>query len=144
MPGGAGWMGDGSKSAPAGSTFLVGAELDLWQGYVVQADGTPARIDADFSKGLVKDTDFTADCATDAKRADALSQHLVLLASATLYPNKDFSGAACTLDAGTELTNYAIGGSNDGVSVSSPEVKSKCAVDQAYSKTLIYGELVAK
>src|SRR5512142_1359929 len=51
------WIGDGSQHASAGTVFLVSPDFQKWSGYVLLSDGTVDKIDADFTKGLVKDTD---------------------------------------------------------------------------------------
>lgn len=147
MTWGGAWQGDGTLVAHAGAQFIVSAEFDQWLGYAMESDGTPVRISGDATKGLTKDVDFTSDCATDAKRTDAFSGHAVVLSPATLYANKELSGTPCTLDAGTELTNYSYAGSlspSDPISISANEIKAKCGLDQAYAKTLVYGQLIAK
>ena len=137
------WSGTGMKVA-AGTTFLVAAEQSSWGGIVITADGSPERISpVDFKTGLVKDTDFTADCATD----DASSSpkvHIVLLAKSTFYASMDFSGAGCTLDAGTALDGFNFSSLGGASSVSAQAIKSKCGIDTAYTKDLVYGSLEAK
>lgn len=137
--GGGSWVSDGSTAA-AGSTFLLSAEFGVFGGYVIRADGKPAKLDADFSKGLVKDTDFTTDCAADPKE----HQSEVLLADATLFPKNDLSGTACTLPKATQLHNYSLSGGGEVTTMSSQEIKATCGLDTAYSKDAYYAQLVPR
>lgn len=140
--GGGAWEGDGSVHAAAGTPFLLSASFNLWGGYVIQSDGTPFQIDADFTKGLVAGTDFTSSCAPTAIPASGPN---VVLADAKLYPNADLSGTECTIAAGTTLTNYSfssLGMSN--ATVSADEITSKCGVATMYAAEFPLGQLVAK
>jgi hypothetical protein len=139
------WEGNGSLHAPASTTFLVAVEAGEWEGYVIQDDGTPAMIAADPIHGLSKGTDFTSSCADDgAIQPQAFAPqvlHEVVLAPATVYPNKDATGTACKLDAGTELTQYSFSGGQI-AEVRSAEIRTKCGLSVAYSKDLEVGELL--
>jgi hypothetical protein len=147
---GGGWMGNGSLHAAAGTPFLVSTEGGQWAGYVVQADGSVDKIDADFTKGLVRDTDFTSDCATDTALHDFASDKNVVLAKSTIYATKDLTGTACTLDAGTTMTNFnyasgGFGGSSSGPStVGSDEIKAKCGFASGYTNDLEFASLIPK
>jgi hypothetical protein len=130
--------------ASAGTTFYVSASFQQWKGYVLQSDGTPARIAADFAKGLVKGTDFTSDCADDTK-LQGFSNPYVVLSRSTLYAKQDLSGAACVIDPGTALTNYSYMSSGSAAAqVSSAEIQAKCGWSVAYSKDFHADNLVAK
>lgn len=89
--GGGAWVGSGEK-VPAGTKFLVEEGFDKWAtGYLLLADGTVAKLDADFSKGLVKDVDFSTSCAAPV----SFERHrLVMLKTTTLFPDKDLTGDA--------------------------------------------------
>jgi hypothetical protein len=137
--GGGGWVGNGTK-APAGTVFLLSADFGTFGGYVIGADGKPSKIDADFTKGLVKDTDFTTDCVADPKE----HQSEVLLADATLFPKEDLSGTACTLPKATQLHNYSLSGGSAVTTMSSQEIKATCGLDTAYSSNAYYGALVPR
>jgi len=146
---GGGWMGDGTLRASAGTTFLVSVDFHQWSGFVVQQDGSVAKIDQDFDKGLVKDTDFTSDCATDAALQPFAQNPKVLLKASTLYPTKDMSGTACTVDAGTSLTTFmyssgGFGSTPEPAQVGADEIKAKCGYESGYSNDFSYGELLPK
>ncbi|MBI2388341.1 MAG: hypothetical protein HYV09_01880 [Deltaproteobacteria bacterium] len=134
-----GWLGDGSSRGLAGSKFIVGERFDKWQGFMILADKTPAQISGDSSAGLVKDVDFTSDCAVAGAKTAA-----VVLRDSTFYANAAFTGAPCTLKAATELTSYSIMSDGLTATVSSAEIKATCSVDKAYSKDLAYGMLVVR
>jgi hypothetical protein len=146
---GGGWQGDGTVHATAGTTFIVSPDFGHWGGYVLSSDGSVQKIDADFHTGLVKDTDFTSDCATDAA-LNAFSNPNVVLAKSTFYAAQDLSGAACTLEAGTTMTNFSymsggFGGSSSApATVSSAEIKAQCGFDTGYTRDLEYAALVPK
>ncbi len=138
-----GWMGDGSHHAPAGTTFYVAVSFGAWDGYVIQADGTPMQISApDFMAGLVKDTDFTSDCATDDKKTS--SGGSVLLATATFFADAELTGKPCTLDAGTELTSLSFSGGGAVAWVSSAEITAECGFEPAYSEDILYASLIVR
>ena len=142
-PAGAGaWLGNGMK-VPAGTPFLVASEYGMWGGFVVDGAAAPARIEGDFAKGLVKGTDFVADCATDSAVSSPKIKR-VLLAQATFHPNKDLSGTACTLDAGTELANLNFSSLGGAATVSADAIQAKCGLSVAYSNDMAYGDLEAK
>src|ERR1700722_827638 len=88
------WASEGGSQAASGTEFLLSDEVQQWQGYVFQADGTPAKIGA--VNGLVLGTDFQSSCAP-ATIPSQFSANLVLLQDTTLYPNQDLSGTACSL-----------------------------------------------
>jgi hypothetical protein len=141
--GSGGWITDGS-TAGAGTTFLVSPDFGKWEGYVFASDGSPRKVDADFKTGLVKDTDFTSDCAVDPS-ASSDKKHTVVLAKANIYANKDLTGTPCVIDAGTELTNYMFeGGFSGPASISSNEIKAKCSLDKGYSSDLYDGYVLTK
>lgn len=134
-----GWLGDGSSRALAGSKFIVGERFDKWNGFMILADKTPAQISADSSAGLVKDVDFTSDCAVTGAKTAA-----VVLRDSTFYANEAFTGTACTLKAATELTGYSIMSDGTKATVSSDEIKATCSLDKAFSKDLAYAMLVVR
>jgi hypothetical protein len=134
------WAGNGSLQAPAGTDFLLSDEFQMWQGYVIQNDGTPAKITA--FNGLVQGTDFSSSCAPSTI-PDQFTTNLVLLADTTLYTNMDLSGTACTLPAGLALTNYEILGGSP-VSVSAAEITAKCGTTTMYAKNFATGQLLNK
>lgn len=131
-----GWSSSATQAA-AGSTILVAGDFGKFGGYVIQADGTPMQVDADFMKGLIKDTDFTSSCATDANAG-----RLTLLSKATFYGKADLSGTPCTFDAGTQFSGYSFSGGGDVGQMSSPDIKAKCGFDTSYTKDLRYGNLI--
>jgi hypothetical protein len=137
------WMGTGEK-VPAGTKILLSEDFSAWGGYAIKSDGGPLKISAaDRTKGLVKDVDFTSDCAPAAvpKFGDATIK-TVTLAKATFYATKELTGTACTLEAGTEFSNYGITGGGDVSEVFANQIKEKCSLDKAYSKDLLTGGLV--
>ena len=134
------WAGNGSLQAPSGTDFLLSDEFQMWQGYVIQSDGTPAKITA--FNGLVQGTDFSSSCAPSTI-PDQFTANLVLLADTTLYPKADLSGTACTLPAGLALTNYEILGGTP-VTVSAAEITAKCGTTTMYAKTFATGQLLNK
>jgi hypothetical protein len=127
----------------AGTTFLVSPSFSKWEGYVVQSDGSAARITSDFAKGLVKGTDFTSDCADDAKLS-AFTNPYVVLTRSTLYAKQDLTGATCVLDPGTTLTQYSFMSTGDTAQISSDEIQAKCGFSIAYSKDFHAQTLIAK
>jgi len=134
------WAGNGSLQSPSGTDFLLSDEFQKWQGYVIQNDGTPAKITA--FNGLVQGTDFSSSCAPSTI-PDQFTANLVLLTDTTLYPNMDLSGTACTLPAGLALTNYeTVGGTP--VTVSAAEITAKCGATTMYAKTFATGQLLNK
>ncbi len=138
----AGWVGSSSTGeAPAGSIFVVEASFDKWEGFVFESDGTPLRLDSEFQTGLVKDQDFTSDCAGDP---NAPKTAKVLLADATFYPNEGLSGAACTLPAGTKLTSFSFINTGAVATVSAAEIQAQCSLAESYSKDIVYGTLLPK
>lgn len=139
--GGGAWMGNGTKAA-AGTVFLVAAEFGQFGGFVMQSDGKPAKIEGDFTKGLVKDTDFTSDCATTAD--DRSKTKFVLLAKAKLYPNADLTGTACELEAASTFENYAYSSSGSSATFSSPALAEKCGFDKGYSNDIYFGRLLTR
>jgi len=137
-----GWMSSGKQGvAKAGTTILVGSDWNKWEGYVIREDGTPMQLNADHDKGLVRDTDFTAACATDAKLTDWGT--MVLLQDTTFFPAEDLSGTGCVLKAGTELTSYGFYGGNT-ATVNAAEIEAQCGLAKAYTKDMVYGSLIAK
>jgi hypothetical protein len=134
------WAGNGSLQAPSGTDFLLSDEFQKWQGYVIQNDGTPAQITA--FNGLVRGTDFSSSCAPSTI-PDQFTTNLVLLSDTTLYPSMDLSGKACTLSAGSTLTNYEILGGNP-VTVSAAEITAKCGTTTMYAKSFATGQLLNK
>jgi hypothetical protein len=134
------WAGNGSLQAPSGTDFLLSDEFQKWQGYVIQNDGTTAKITA--FNGLVQGTDFSSSCAPSTI-PDQFTTNLVLLTDTTLYPSMDLSGTACTLPAGSTLTNYEILGGTP-VTVSAAEITAKCGTTTMYAKTFATGQLLNK
>ncbi len=142
FPEGAGaWSGNGVRAA-VGTEFLVSAEFGQFGGFIIQNDGTPAKLKGDFAKGLVKDTDFTSECATSAD--DRSKTRFVLLAKAKLFANADLSGATCELDAGTTFENYAYSSGASSASFSSPTLAAKCGFDKGYSNNIVFGSLLTR
>lgn len=136
------WMGSSSTGeAPAGSTFLVEADFDKWGGFVFESDGTVLRLDGDFSTGLVKDQDFSSDCATDASTVDT---DKVLLADSTFYADEKLSGTPCKLPAGTKFTGFSFVSMGSVATVTAPEIEAQCALKTSYSNDIVYGDLIPK
>lgn len=136
----AAWIGMGA-TVPAGTTVLMSESFDKWAAYTFLADGSPAKIEADFSKGLVAGVDFDSTCVDKGK--DPASQRTVLLRASTFFADASLGGASCTLPAGTVLTNFMFSSSGSGAaSVASAEIKSTCALDKAYSKDVLYATLI--
>jgi len=138
------WMGTGDKVG-AGAQILIAPDFGSWGAFLMDSNGGPLKVSpADHSKGLVRDVDFTADCAPAAipSFSDPAIKR-VTLGKATLYANKELTGTACTLDAGTEFSSYMYSGGGDVAEVSAAEIKTKCSFDKAYTKDLLVGELIA-
>lgn len=133
------WSSNGAAGyrAPAGAEFLVSASFDKWTGYLVYSDGKVAKIAG--SAGLVKDTDFTSDCATDVN-AIGVS---VLLRASTFYAQQDLSGEPCTLPVATEFKSFSFSAGSPST-VSGDALKAQCALDTSFSDDIIYGKLYAK
>ncbi len=144
MPPG-GWTSD-RTTASAGSKFVLSPSFGHWEGYVFREDGAAAKISTSHSIGLVKDTDFTSDCAIDTSSSGSSdSRRTVLFAKATIFVDKNLGGSSCTLESGTELTkfDYAGGFSGPGT-LSSAEVKAKCGWDTGYSNDILYAYVLVK
>ncbi len=138
---GGAWEGDGTLEAPAGTPFLLAVNGAVWGGFVLQNDGTPFEVNADFTKGLVAGTDFTSSCAPATVPFTGAE---VLLADAKLYPNADLSGTECTLDAGTTLTNYSYSsGGTASATISADQITATCNVTTMYASEFPLAELVA-
>jgi hypothetical protein len=116
--------------------------FNLWGGYVIQSDGTPFQIDADFMKGLVAGTDFTSSCAPTTLPSSGPN---VVLADSKLYPNADLSGTECTIAAGTTLTNYSFSSvGTSGATISADEITAKCGVATMYAAEFPLTQLIAR
>lgn len=138
----AAWAGDNTTgSAPAGSVFLVASSFDKWEGFVFDTSGTPLKLHGDFSTGLVKDQDFTSDCAVDAQTGPT---DTVLLADSHFYAEESLGGSACKLAQGTELTSFSFMATGSVAQVSSTEIQAECSLSTSYSKDVVYGALVPK
>ncbi len=134
-PAGAGaWSSDGSVEAASGTEFLLGADAFGWSGYLFLSDGSPLRLSSDSSPGLVLGTTFSSSCAPSKPQAAVSTE--VLLGAATLYPDMSLSGKACTLAAGTTLTNYEFEGGSP-ATVSSDEITAQCGVTTMYSDNFL-------
>jgi hypothetical protein len=127
--------------APAGSSFLVEADFGKWGGYLFKSGGAVLMLDTDFSTGLVKDQDFTSDCATDAT---TVKTERVLLADSTFYADSKLGGAPCKLPAGTKLTNISFVSNGSVATVSTPEIEAQCSLEPSYSNDIVYGKLIPK
>jgi methyl coenzyme M reductase alpha subunit len=134
--GGGVWMG-GSLMASAGTQFLISEDFSKYGGYVIQDDGTPAEIDADFSTGLVKDVDFTSTCATAGS-----VERFALLVQATFYANEQLTGTACTMDVATAFLTSHSYVSGDPAEFSAPELTSKCGWSVGYTSDGIFATLL--
>lgn len=134
------WSGSSRDAfnAPSGTVFLVSPAFGDWEGYIAYADGKAARIDSDFMTGLVKDQDFTSECATDV---DARGVE-VLMKDSTFYADEALSGESCTLPAGTVLEQYSFFGGSDAATVSAAAIKAECGWDRAYSDDIATAELL--
>jgi hypothetical protein len=143
--GGGAWIGDGKTMVVPGTMFLVAVEFEQWQGYVIDGDGKPSKINADFAKGLTKGTDFSSDCAATGGSPSAfVSSGEVVLHAATLFPNQDLSGTACKLDPATKLTNYVFESKGTVAKLTAAELPAKCGFGTGYSADIEYATLVAK
>jgi hypothetical protein len=124
------WLSDGSIEAASGTEFLLAADAFGWSGYLFLSDGTPLRLSSDSSPGLVLGTTFSSSCAPSTPQNASSTE--VLLGPATLYPSMSLSGKACTLPAGTTLTNYSFEGGNP-ATVSSAEITAQCGTMVMYT-----------
>jgi hypothetical protein len=143
---GVGWRGDGTLRAPAGTKILLAVDFEKWEGYALLADGTPARLDVDFQTGLVKDKDFTSECAVDADLSRDTRKHFVVLAPATLYKDKELTGSPCAIEQGFALTDghsYQ-GGLEPVASVGGSGIQTKCGYSPGYTKEFAFGMLVPR
>jgi hypothetical protein len=87
----------------------------------------------------VKDVDFSTSCAAPV----SFERHrLVMLKTATLFPNKDLTGTPCTLEAGTGLKSWGYSGGAGAAELSSSDLKPTCSFDKGYSKDIVFGKLV--
>jgi len=133
------WSGMGSTVA-AGTSVLVSASFDRFEAYAFLADGTPAKIEADFSKGLVAGVDFDSTCSDKGK--DRANQRTVLLARSTFFADASLGGTPCALEAGQVLTGYSFSSTGSAATISAPEIKSACGFDKAYTKDVLYATLI--
>jgi hypothetical protein len=145
--GGASWQGTGALSAPAGTPFLLAADIGDWNGFVIGADGTPYQVQASgFPNGLVEGTDFSASCAPSGGPSSPTA--FVLVGTTTLYPNADYTGTPCTLPGGTQLTDAGFSAAGDprsGGQLSATELQSKCGVSGVmYGKEIPFGDLFSR
>ena len=139
-----GWFRDGSQgTANAGTTFLVGTSFEKWEGYVMLSSGAPRKLDADWETGLVRDSQFTSDCATDEKLTDG-SDRRVLLAASTFFANPELGGEPCALPVATELTSFGFSNTGSVANVSANEIETQCGWQKSYSADITYGELIPK
>lgn len=139
-PVGGHWEGHGA-TLPAGSTVVLAEDFGHFGAFAF-FDGTPAKLDGDFTKGLAQGTDFESSCATKADRTLA---DFVVLAKATLYPNKDLSGTPCTVPLGTKFKSYGYSSSGAGAAeFQSDELAALCGFSKGYSSDLYYGRLLRK
>lgn len=131
------WSSKDAITAPAGTKVLMTASFDKWQGYYFVSSNRAERVSGDSATGLVKDTDFTSDCATDV---NAIGIH-VLLQPATLYPNQDLTGEPCVLPAATSFSSFSfVNGA--AASVTASEIETACGYKTGYSKDFVYAELL--
>lgn len=143
-----GWtFSNTSPRVGSGTSFLVASDWNKWSGYVILADGTPAKLEADElgpgpGSGLIVDHDFTSACATEDKKTDFGS--MVLLADATFHASKDLSGTPCTLPVATKLTSHGFSGGTEVAMVSADQIESACGLKSGYTKDLVYGALIDK
>jgi hypothetical protein len=143
---GLGWSG--SAPVAAGTTFFVTPYFGVWSGYIIGSDGSVQKIDSDAGgHGLVKGTDFTSDCAPDAVPSEFdhdVARQLVLQ-TATIYPNADLSGQACTVPAGTDFTgDFSVSGGSTTASVQAGVLKSICGYDRGYATLFPFGPLIVR
>ncbi|MBE7485829.1 MAG: hypothetical protein HS104_38385 [Polyangiaceae bacterium] len=126
----------------AGTAFLVASDWNKWEGYVVGEDGTPWKLSSDHDTGLVRDQHFSASCATGDKLSGWGS--MVLLHDATFFQTKDLTGTPCVLPVATKLTSYgfASGFGETLATVSADQIKDECGLDDAFTKDMVYGELI--
>ena len=126
----------------AGTAFLVASDWNKWEGYVVGKDGTPRKLSSDHDTGLVRGKHFSAACATDDELSDYGS--MVLLKDSTFFPNQDLTGTPCQLPVATELTShgFASGLGEVTAKVHAEQITSTCGLADAYTKDMVYGELI--
>jgi hypothetical protein len=125
------WLGDGQQASP-GTVFVLSYQFDSVGGYVFQSDGSPEQLQTGLGQSFVEGTNFASSCAPTG--SGFVPTTTVLLAPATLYPNQDLSGTACTLAAGTTLTNFSFSLSVDtAAQVSANEITAQCGVATMYS-----------
>ncbi|MCA9639539.1 MAG: hypothetical protein H6718_02940 [Polyangiaceae bacterium] len=134
------WSGNSLDDfyAPAGTEFLVSPSFDKWRGYVAYKDGNAGKLDDDFSTGLIKDQDFTSDCAVDAYGSGID----VLMKDSHFYANEAQTGAPCVLPAGTQLEQLSFINTSEVATVSAAAIRTECGFDTAYSSDIVYAELL--
>lgn len=119
--------------------FMLASSGGRIEGYLALPGNQLGQIQGDFTKGLVKDTDFTTDCnlAGEAK--------LTNLRAATFYPNPDLTGEACTIPIGTRFPDHAFSRVGGGAATFSSTLLLKtCGFQQGYTTDLIYAQLLLK
>lgn len=140
LPVGGRWEGNGA-TLPAGTPVVLAEDFGHFGAFAF-LDGTPAELDGDFLKGLALGTDFESSCATKADRSLA---DFVVLANATIHPDKDLTGTPCTVPLGTKFKSYGYSSSGAGpAEFQSTELTAICGFSKGYSNNLYYGRLLRK
>ena len=135
------WGTKGSLKAPAGTEIVVGPSFDKWRGFYYLSVGQVGMLSGDSSTGLVKDTDFTSNCATDVNAIGVR----VLLQDSTVYPNPDLSGSACVLPAGTSFKSaFSFAAGTPSAAIIASEIKDACGYETAYSSDFVHAQLLPK
>ena len=141
--GGTAWGGANNPNAPPGTRFLLADDSfgssPKYRGYLFVADGRAAQMSGDFSKGLIKDTDFTTDCDASKQGRDTL------LVAAVLRPQPDLTGDPCTLPAGTDIEKISVTRTAEGpVVFAGAELTALCGLEKAYAGSVTAVPLILR
>lgn len=131
------------STLPPGTEILLESSFGKINGYAILFDGAISKVDADFSTGLLKDTDYISECPESGET------DLVLLKTSHFFADATLSGQPCAIDAGTTMNSVSLvsnnGKSNLNVAeVKSAKIKEICGFEVAYSADMVRGDLLKK
>lgn len=133
-----GAWGDSGLLAPSGSVILLTSDAAALGGVALLTDGTPVRI----GSGLLPGADFASRCAPSTPAPGAT--RAVLMKEASFYATPSLDGAACTFPTGTGLDvfRFAIDASSGLARVSSVQIETHCGFSSAYSRDIVFADLL--
>lgn len=133
------WGGVEPPQIAAYQPFMIASSGGRIEGYIALPGNQVGQIQGDFTKGLVKDTDFTTECNLGGEAK------LTALRAATIYPDAGLTGAPCTIPIGTRFPDHAFSRVAGGPATFSSTLLTKmCGFQQGYTADLVYGSLLLK